>query len=626
MAKNPNKISLLTLGALGIVFGDIGTSPLYALQAAFGNKTHLLAINSLNVLGIISLIIWSIILVVSIKFLTFIMRADNEGEGGIMALVALVKSHNFSKKHTWILIFLGLIGVSLFYGDGAITPAISVMSAVEGLKVVEPNYSFLVIPIVLTIIIALFSIQRFGTSFVGKLFGPIMMVWFLTISLGGIWQIAQYPKILLSLSPLSAVNFIISNPIVAFVSMTAVILAITGVEALYADLGHFGRRPILRAWYFVVLPSLIICYMGQGALLLNKSSGASNLLIKMFPSEFRLSVLIIATVATVIASQAVISGIFSLTHQAINLNFLPKMLIKHTSSYESGQVFLPFINLVLAIVVIGLVLIFGSSINLANAYGIAESGTIAIDTILFISISKYIFNRSKSVFGLCLLIFIPVDMIFVLSNLQKLTEGGIFPVIIAIFSLIIIKTWVSGSSIVETKRLAMEDTVDDFVENFHNSEKSRQRSPGSAIYIGQHIDYIPLAIKNSLVELPEKITLVNVLTTNSAHVPLRYRTNFDYLGYNDGISQVTLVYGYKDTINVPKDLRRLKRVSPELDYDSDNSNYYISLDKVVKLKNHRLSGWRKTLYCFMYRNALSSTDFYKLPIDRTEEINVLIGI
>jgi KUP system potassium uptake protein len=629
MAKNPNKLSILTLGALGIVFGDIGTSPLYALQAAFGNKSHILAINQTTVDGVLSLVIWSLILVVTLKFVTYIMRADNEGEGGIMALIAQVKSHNFSKRNSWLLILLGIIGVSLFYGDGAITPAISVLSAVEGLKVVAPSYNSLIIPIVILIVVGLFTIQRFGTAFVGKLFGPVMILWFLTIALGGVWQIGQYPKILIALSPISAFHFISYSPKLAFICITAVVLAITGVEALYADLGHFGKKPITRAWYYVVFPSLLLCYMGQGAILLNQRAVPANLLIKLFPPDFRLAVLLLSTLATIIASQAVISGIFSLTHQAVNLNFLPRMLVKHTSSYESGQVYAPLVNFILAIAVVGLVLLFGSSINLANAYGIAVSGTIAIDTILFLAIAKYIFKKYILTYVVCIVIFIPIDLLFIGSNMQKLTEGGIIPLTLATAILILIHTWRKGSSIIESKRLALEDLIDDFVEEYHTSKKYKKRIPGSAIYIGQHIDYIPLALKNSsddYIDLPEKITFVNVLTTNLAHVPLRYRTNFDNLKYDDGISQITLVYGYQDNINIQKDLKRLKRISPDFNYDISESKFYISLDKVVPTKSKKLWQWQKKIYIFLYRNSLSPTDFYRLPIDKTEEIDVLIGI
>ncbi|MEI7838480.1 MAG: KUP/HAK/KT family potassium transporter [bacterium] len=629
MIKHKKGTVLLVLGALGVVYGDIGTSPLYALGAAFNIKNHHLLPNSNNVFGIISLILWSIFLVVTVKYVSFIMKADNEGEGGIMALVALVKRHIGTKRLRFGLILIGVIGVSLFYGDGIITPAISVMSAVEGLRVVAPNMAPLVIPIVIILLTVLFFIQKFGTAVVGKLFGPVMLVWFLTIASGGIYQIYHYPSSLIALSPITALHFIGSSPIAAFISMTAVVLAITGVEALYADLGHFGISPIRRAWFFIVFPSLVLCYVGQGALIINGNSGTNDLLIKLFPSQFQFPVLILSAVATIIASQAVISGIFSLTRQAIQLDFLPKMKIKHTSYSEIGQIYLPLINLLMYIAVIFLVIVFGSSTRLANAYGIAVSGTIAIDTILFISVIQYIFKDALLYYMASLLIFIPIDFIFVSSNLQKVLEGGIYPLLIGLITFTIIRTWTNGERIMAQKRDDMEETFESFMGYIRATKQRIERTIGSAIYLTEFTDNVPIALQNNTRQfqvIPKNLVIVSIKTSSHAHIPPIKRALVDDLGYNDGISHINLYYGYKDQINLPQTLKSIMNLSPELKFNPNKSIYYVSLDKPVISKSHNMSKWRKSLYLFMAQNELSDSDFYHLPIDRTEEFTTLISL
>ncbi len=629
MIKSKKGISLLALGALGVVYGDIGTSPLYALGSAFQLKNHHIPITKTNVFGIISLIIWSIFLVVSVKFVSFIMRADNEGEGGIMALVALVKRHINSKKLHFGLILVGIIGVCLFYGDGIITPAISVMSAVEGLKVVAPNLGSFIIPVVVIIISFIFFIQKYGTAAVGRMFGPIMLLWFITIGGGGLYQIWHYPSSLIALSPITALNFITDNPLSAFVAMTAVVLAITGVEALYADLGHFGRQPIRRAWFFVVFPSLLLCYIGQGALLVDEHSSPSNLLIKLFPSGLQILVLILSTAATVIASQAVISGIFSLSRQAVQLDFLPKMTIRHTSYREIGQIYMPLMNILMYIAVLGLVLIFGSSARLANAYGIAVSGTIAIDTLLFLFIAKYIFKNYWFYYLITILIFVPIDLIFLSSNLQKVLDGGIYPLAIGAVAFILIRTWTKGEAIMSNKRFEMEETFQNFM-NYVNSSKQRiERTKGSAIYLTQFTDNVPLALQENTKQfqvIPKNLIIVSIKVTSRAHIPPSQRAIVDDLGYNDGISHINLYYGYRDQVNLPETLRNIINLGPELKFNPNKSTYFVSLDKPVKSRNHNMANWRKSLYQFMAKNEISDSDFYDLPTDRTEEFTTLISL
>jgi KUP system potassium uptake protein len=629
MSVGRKGVAGLALGAIGVVFGDIGTSPLYAIHAIFGNLGQHLPINTVNVYGIISLVLWSVMIVVSIKYIGFVMQADNRGEGGIIALVALIKSSKLPSRHKGFFILLGLLGVALFYGDSAITPAISVLSAVEGLKIVAPELSSIVIPITLVILSGLFWIQKYGTAFVGRLFGPVMVLWFLAIAAGGTWRIIQQPDILAALSPLKAIEFFVNQPVVAFVAMGAVVLAITGAEALYADMGHFGRKPIARAWFFLVFPALILCYMGQGTLILHNPAFASNPFILLFPDSLGIPMILLATVATLIASQAVISGAFSLTRQAIQLDFLPKMRILHTSARTEGQIYLPFINATLFLCVAFLVVLFGSSASLANAYGLAVSGTLAVDTVLFIVVMRTLHQKSKIYVFLATITFLSIDLLFVSSNLSKLLKGGWFPILIGAIVFIAIRTWLKGQRIVIRERIALEGSLNDFIEKIRLKKPPIIRVPGEAIYISHHPNLAPLALHatvEELHELHEKVVIVSVEITNSSHVPEKNRAVFDNLKYNDGISHLNLFYGFHDHINIPKTLKSLRQLNPEIDFDTDTASYFISLSKVVPSNRHNLARWRKTLYSMMSRNALSSSDYYKLPIDRTVEMSSLIEL
>jgi KUP system potassium uptake protein len=618
-------IAALALGAIGVVFGDVGTSPLYAFQAVFGRHGQHLATTTDNIHGILSLIIWSITLVVSIKYIAFIMRADNQGEGGIMALVGLIKGSTLARRYKWIFIVIGLLGMSLFYGDSAITPAISVLSAVEGLKVVSPSLSSYVVPLTLVILAGLFSLQRYGTTFIGRLFGPVMLLWFAVIALGGGAQVVSHPGVLISLSPLTAVNFIGHHPLIAFVAMGAVVLTITGAEALYADMGHFGRPPIRRAWFFVVFPALLLCYLGQGALLLHNPEARQNPFILLFPAGARLAVVILAAVATLIASQSVISGAFSLTRQAIRLDFLPKMTIRHTSRREVGQVYVPLVNVVLFIAVVALVVSFGSAEKLANAYGIAVSGTLAADTILFLVVLRKLRHNSKIIVALATLVFLTIDIVFITANSAKIFHGGWFPLAIATIAFLIITTWLKGQAIVNKERRIAEGSLEDFVRRIDHEKPSR--SPGQAVYIGHHSKYVPLALRvayESSHELPENVTIVSVTIKSVAHVPESDRAIFDSLKYADGISHLQLYYGFYDHVDIPKTLQSLRGLSPELDFDPGKASYFVSLTRVVRTNRHNMARWRKSLYIFMSRNAFSTTEDYKLPIKHTEEVQSLI--
>jgi KUP system potassium uptake protein len=620
----------LMIGALGVVFGDIGTSPLYAMSAAFGRLGFHLAINQQNVFGVISLILWSIGLVVSIKFIRYIMRADNEGEGGIMALVTLIKNAKLRSQYKWFFLILGIVGVALFYGDSTITPAISVLSAVEGLKVVNTNLASFVVPVTLVILTMLFVIQRYGTGFLGKLFGPIMLLWFVTIGIGGGWQILQHTSVLIALSPYTAIHFFVAQPGVAFIAMGAVVLAITGTEALYADMGHFGRAPIAKSWFWIVFPSLLLCYMGEGALLVHNHAAAANPLFLLFPAFLHIPVVLLATVATVIASESVISGAFSLTRQAVQLDFLPKMLIMHTSKREGGRIYLPFVNTVLFIVVAALVILFGSSVRLANAYGVAVSGTLAIDTILFLVIMRSVWHKSKRLVLLTGLAFLPIDLLFVSSTIPKILHGGWVPVLIGLVLFIIITTWIKGQRVVARERRALEGSLQGFIDKIQQEQPPVRRVPGTAVYIGHHADLAPLALHatfKDLHELQEQVVILSVDLTTAAHIPEDKRAVIDDLGYeHDGIRHVHLSFGFHDKVNIPETLKSIHLYNPEFNVNLDNAAYFISLSRIIPSKRHNLFRWRKSLYCLMARNAISTSDYYKLPIGRTVEMSSLIRL
>jgi KUP system potassium uptake protein len=620
----------LMIGALGVVFGDIGTSPLYAMNAAFGKLGFHLAINQQNVFGVISLILWSIGLVVSVKFIRYIMRADNAGEGGIMALMTLIKNSTLRSKYKWSFLILGVVGVALFYGDSTITPAISVLSAVEGLKVINTSLDSLVIPVTLVILTMLFVIQKYGTGFLGGLFGPIMFIWFVTIGLGGGWQILQHASVLIALSPYTAIHFFIAHTEVAFIAMGAVVLAITGTEALYADMGHFGRTPIAKSWFWVVFPSLLLCYMGEGALIVHNHGAAENPLFLLFPAVLRIPVVVLATVATIIASEAVISGAFSLTRQAVQLNFLPKMLILHTSKREGGQIYLPFVNTALFIIVVALVILFGSSARLANAYGVAVSGTLAIDTILYLVIMRSVWHKQRRFVFLAGLAFLPIDFLFVSSTIPKILHGGWVPVLIGFVLFMLITTWLKGQQIVAKERRALEGSLQGFIDKIQHEQPPIRRVPGTAVYIGHHADLAPLALHatfKDLHELQEEVIIVSVELTTASHIPEDKRAVIDDLGYgNDGIRHVHLSFGFHDKVNVPETLKSIHRYIPEFNVDLHNAAYFISRSRVVPSKRHNLFRWRKSLYCLMARNAISTSDYYGLPIGRTVEMSSLIKL
>jgi KUP system potassium uptake protein len=610
----------LTLGALGVVFGDIGTSPLYALQTVFAADHHSIKPTEAGIYGVISLVFWSITTIVSVKYVTLIMRADNEGEGGIMALIALVQGVKLKGRFTkWALVALGIFGASLFYGDGMITPAISVLSAVEGLQVASPSLESAVVPITLVIVTVLFAIQRHGTGVVGRLFGPVMGVWFTVLAIAGLGQVVDSPKILRALSPSYAVTFFTDHPGTAFIALGSVVLAVTGAEALYADMGHFGHSPIRRAWFLFVFPALTLNYLGQGALILGSKKAIENPFFLLMPHWARIPTVILATVATVIASQAVISGAFSVTRQAVQLGFLPRLVIRHTSSEEEGQIYAPGINRLLYVAVVALVVGFGSSQNLASAYGIAVTGTFAIDTLLFFVVVRMLWHKPAWLTALGAAVFLTIDLAFFAANVPKVIHGGWFPLTIALVVFTVLITWQRGRAIVTRNRVEEEGPLRRFVEEVREEEP--YRSPGTGVFLNANRETTPLALRELFVHtrsIPEAAVIMSIETLRVPRVPEDEQVTCDDLGYgDDGISHVTARLGFADDMNVPRLLRLAAKVGLEGHVDLENPSYFLSQITIIPTdKADGLAGWRKRLFVAVSRNSASPVEYFGLPDDR----------
>lgn len=624
-------IAILTLGALGVVFGDIGTSPLYALQTVFSADHQAVKPNHADVYGVISLVFWSITLIVSVEFVLFIMRADNDGEGGILALIALVETVTLRRvRLKVVLIALGMFGVALFYGDGMITPAISVLSAVEGVKVALPSLASLVIPITIAVLAALFAIQRFGTHAVGRLFGPVMLVWFVVIAAAGLGQLVGHAAILKALLPSYGFAFFTAHPGVSFIALGAIVLTITGAEALYADMGHFGRPPISRAWFFVVFPALTLNYMGQGSLILGNPSSIHNPFLLLFPNWSQIPMVLLATVATVIASQAVISGAFSVTRQAVQLGFLPRLSIRHTSAEEIGQVYAPAVNWALFAAVIVLVVGFGSSTKLASAYGIAVTGTITVDTILFLVVAQKLWHKPTWAVLTGGAIFFTVDLAFLSANFTKIEHGGWFPLSVGIAVFAILSTWKRGSEKVSAARVKEEGPLRGFVDELQAMDPPVKRIPGTAVYLNARRETTPLALRASLEHLRalrEAVVIISIETTRSPYVPESERLEIDDLGFeDDGISHVTARFGFQDTPDVPRVLRLASAAGLETEIDTEGASYLLSQISIVPTGAPGMRRWRKRLFVAMSRNAASPTEYFRLPHERTVTIGSQIDL
>jgi KUP system potassium uptake protein len=615
----------LALGALGVVFGDVGTSPLYSLQATFSRDVaRPVPVTPDDVYGVISLVFWTITTIVTVQYVVLIMRADNDGEGGIMALIALLLRENAGRTPRMVaaLAALGIVGASLFFGDSIITPAISVLSAVEGLEIVEPSLHELVVPISVAILVGLFAVQRYGTGFVGRFFGPIMVVWFLALAVAGVHGIAGHPSVLQALSPTYAVQFFADRGLTAFLALGGVVLTVTGAEALYADMGHFGRPPIRRAWLFVVFPALILNYMGQGALLIEHPGGAENPFYLLIPHWARVPAIFLATIATVIASQAVISGAFSVTRQAVTLGYLPRLRIRHTSTQE-GQIYVPFVNWSLLAAVILLVLTFQRSSNLASAYGIAVTGTISLTTLLFFVV-WHTRNPSRWVVAAGAL-FLAIDLSFFLANVDKIASGGWLPLLVAAIVCTVLFTWQRGRRIVTDKREEMEGPLKTFVRKLHRHEPEIVRVPGTAVFLNRGDRTTPLAMRAGVEHvhaLHEHVVVLSIETRPVPHVPPEERLEISDLGFrDDGISHVTASFGFQDAPNVTEVLRQAERAGLECPLEVEEASYFLSRIELLPTNAPGMSMWRKRLFVATAHLAADPVEYFVLPRDRA----VLVG-
>ena len=614
----------LILGALGVVFGDIGTSPIYTIQTVFNpGDPHPIAVSHDSIFGIVSMIFWSVTIIVTVTYVLLVMRADNNGEGGIMALITLIRRGPMAGRRqvTMLLAGLGIFGASLFLGDSMITPAISVLSAVEGLKIAAPSLEHLVVPITAAIIVVLFLLQRLGTGAVGRLFGPVMLVWFLTIAACGIDGIADHPEILKALSPTYALDFFFNHFDLAFFSLAAVVLAVTGAEALYADMGHFGRPPITRAWLMLVFPACILSYMGQGALILDNPRNISSPFFLLVPDWGQWPLVILATAATVIASQAVISGAFSVAQQAVQLGYLPRLRIVHTSAAAKGQVYVPWINWLLMVSVLTLVLTFESSANLAFAFGMAVTGTITITTLLFFYVVRHQWRKPLWLVAIGAGFLLSIDLLFLAANATKIVHGAWLPLAIALIAFTILTTWQRGREIVTRRREQAEGPLRRFVDDLHASKPPVVRVPGTAVFLNRNKVTAPLAMRASvrhLHALNEHVVILSIETQDVPHVPPAERIVIDDLGYtDDGITRATARFGYMDQPNVPAVMRLIEKSDIESPVDVANASYFLSTIDLCRGDAPGLSRWRKTLFLATAQITADAADYFALPRERT---------
>ncbi|MBN9040014.1 MAG: potassium transporter Kup [Rhizobiales bacterium 62-47] len=616
-----------TIGALGVVYGDIGTSPLYALKEAAKAATHGGALTHDAVLGVVSLILWALILIISVKYALLILRADNRGEGGIVALLALLSARN-AKPGTWRaqLLLVGLIGAALLYGDGAITPAISVLSAVEGLKVDAPSLEHLVVPLTIAILVGLFFVQSKGTAFIGGIFGPVMLAWFIVLALLGIHGIVRAPQVLAALSPLYAFEFLIhQNFHVSFGILGAAFLAVTGGEAMYADMGHFGRIPIRLAWFGVALPALVLNYFGQAALLITNPGAIDNPFYQLAPDLLHYPLVAFATVATVIASQAIISGVFSLTQQSIQLGFLPRMQINHTTSHAIGQIYVPLVNWLLAAGTLGAVFAFGTSDALAGAYGIAVSLLMAITTLLAALVALQ-WGYSPFIVVAVNGSFFVIDCIFFAANSIKLFEGGWFPLLLAAVVAFLMLTWRSGVRLVESARARLRQPEEDLIETAVN--KCHTRLPGTAVFLASAPHGVPLAltqfVKHNHV-LHERVLLVTVIIEESPRIADEDRA--EVIEIIEGITRVILHYGFMQYPTIYDGLRLACKQEKLPGIDLDNVTYYIGRETIIPTDEVAgMAVWRETVFAFLQRNAERSAAFFGVPTKQVVEFGTEIEI
>jgi KUP system potassium uptake protein len=621
--KNNFYFLLLSLTALGIVYGDIGTSPLYALRESF-HSSHGVGVNRENILGILSLVFWSLVSVISIKYASLILKMDNRGEGGILALMNLVVVPNSTPStQKKSLVLLGLFGAALLYGDGAITPAISVLSAVEGLEVATPFFRPYILPITISILLALFALQKRGTAKVGKIFGPITIVWFLVLAVLGISWIIEEPSVLLAVNPLYALEFFQNNGFSGFLSLCAVFLVVTGGEALYADLGHVGRAPIRFAWFGLVLPALLLNYFGQGAFLIHNPGDIDQSFYHMVPDWALYPVVLLATLSTVIASQALITGTFSLTTQAVQLGYIPRVRIEHTSAKEKGQIYIPAVNWILMLACVGLVIGFGTSSKMAAAYGVAVTLTMVLTTLLFFFALRERWQWSLTASLLVAGLFLLIDVSFAIANLFKIAAGGWFPLLMGAAIFFLMLTWKRGRVLLGQRIQEKSIPLERF---FTQVEKQNPpRIPGFAIFMYSNLTGTPLALLTSLKHyksLHERIILLTVQTTDSPRVALEDRATLTEL--QSGFYQAILRFGFMETPDVPLALGYLQVDGISL--SEQELTYFLGRETVLPTERPGMAMWRERLFSFMSRNARSATDFFRLPPERVVELGAQIEL
>ncbi|MEK9770938.1 MAG: potassium transporter Kup [Nitrosomonadales bacterium] len=606
----------LSLAALGVVFGDIGTSPLYSIREIFSIGNNILELNIMNMLGVLSMIFWSLIAVVTVKYITFIMRANNNGEGGIMALLALaLRNANTNNKRLFFTI-LGILGAAMFYADGMITPAISVLSAIEGIEIALPAFHSFIIPITLIIILLLFWFQSKGTNKVGFLFGPVMLIWFSTLAFLGVINILNEPSVLKALNPYYAYWYLTNNFGIAFITMGAIILCVTGAESLYADMGHFGRAPIRITWFSFVFPALTLNYYGQGALILQDANNIVNPFYLMAPDWFTIPLIFLATFATIIASQACITGAFSVSRQALQLGFIPRMKIDHTSENQEGQIYLPRINLLLMFGVIAVVLIFQKSTNLASAYGVAITADMLIASILsFVVFTNLWKSWIKTIFVFST--FLLIDLLFFSANIIKLPHGGWFPALIGIILLILMGTWKKGRSLLYAKLKNDSVSINDFLKNFR--EGLVHRVKGTSVFLTPNPEGIPHALLHNIKHnkiLHETVIILTVKFMDYPHAKSSELVTLEKLPY--GFYKVALNYGFSDEPNIPRDLEKCSKYKVKI--DTMTTSYFVGKESLIITPDKKMTTIRKKLFIFMFNSAEDITNQFKLPINRVVEL------
>jgi KUP system potassium uptake protein len=614
----------MVVGALGVVFGDLGTSPLYTLQTVFNpNDPHPVPVSTRNVYGVVSLVFWSITTIVSVTYVLLAMRADNDGEGGIMALITLLRRGKTKRgrRAAVVLAALGIFGASLFFGDSMITPAISVLSAVEGLKVVQPSLDSAVVPVTAAIIVVLFLVQRRGTAAVGRVFGPVMILWFTVIGACGVSGIVDHPGILRALSPTYALGFLFGHFGTGFFALAAVVLAVTGAEALYADMGHFGRRSITRAWLLLVFPACVLSYFGQGALVLSDPHNVSSPFFLLVPHWGRLPMVFLATAATVIASQAVITGAYSVASQAAELGYLPRLRVAHTSESTIGQVYVPFINWLLLASVLTLIFAFRSSTALAYAYGVAVTGTITITTLLFFYVARTRWGTPMWVVAGGGAVLLVVDLLFFAANLTKLMHGAWLPLLIGLTAFTVMTTWQRGRRTVTANRAEHEGSLRQFVDDLRNRKAPVVQVPGTAVFLNRDKETTPLAMRANVEHnhvRHEQVVILSIETKPVPRVPAGDRVVVDDLGYSDdGIIHVTARYGYMETPDVPGALASLDPARTEGPLDLDKASYFLSKIELRRGKAPTMRPWRKRLFIATSYITADAAEHFSLPRDRT---------